>query len=133
VASFRTREGKKLCFADLTAQRICKLRASYLGAYLDLLTSRRGEATQFFSLIQAQNLQVKLLVIFKSDDSLIFVFFFFADGRYRLDHVLVYRSWTEVRRGAIRQTLAHPYRNLCTITNNLPPVVLVFRVFRKKR
>jgi hypothetical protein len=36
-----------------------------------------GGATQFFSLIQAQNLQAKCLVIFKSGESLIFVVFFF--------------------------------------------------------
>jgi hypothetical protein len=39
------------------------------------LTSRGG--AQFFSLIQAQNLQVKLLVIFKSGESLIFLFIYF--------------------------------------------------------
>jgi hypothetical protein len=40
------------------------------------LTSREG-ATQFFSLIQVQNVQVKCLVIFKSGESLIFMAFFF--------------------------------------------------------
>jgi hypothetical protein len=44
------------------------------GAYLYLLLEG---GTQIFSLIQAQNLQVKLLVIFISGESLIFVFFFF--------------------------------------------------------
>jgi hypothetical protein len=38
-------------------------------------TSRGG--IQIFSLIYAQNLQVKFLVVFKSDESLIFVVFFF--------------------------------------------------------
>jgi hypothetical protein len=41
-------------------------------AYLDLLLG----GTQIFSLIQAQHLQVKYLVIFKSGGSLIFVVFF---------------------------------------------------------
>jgi hypothetical protein len=41
------------------------------------LTSRRWGATQIFSLIQAQNLQVHFLVIFISGESLIFVGFFF--------------------------------------------------------
>jgi hypothetical protein len=36
-----------------------------------------GEGTQIFSLIQAQNVQVKLLAIFNSGKSLIFVVFFF--------------------------------------------------------
>jgi hypothetical protein len=45
------------------------------GSYLDLLLG--GGATEFFSLIEAQNLQVKFLVIFKSGDSLTFVVFFF--------------------------------------------------------
>jgi hypothetical protein len=40
-----------------------------VGAYLDLLLE--GGATQIISLIQAQNLQVKFLVIFKSGESLI--------------------------------------------------------------
>jgi hypothetical protein len=39
------------------------------------LTSREG-VTQIFPLIQAQNLQVKLLEVFKSDESLMFVVFF---------------------------------------------------------
>jgi hypothetical protein len=43
------------------------------GAYLDLLL---GGETQFFFLIQAQNLQVKFLVIFKSSESLIIVVLF---------------------------------------------------------
>jgi hypothetical protein len=37
------------------------------GAYLDLLLG--GGGTQFFSFIQAQNLQIKCLVIFKSGES----------------------------------------------------------------
>jgi hypothetical protein len=41
-------------------------------AYLDLLLGRGG-ATQFFSLIQVQNLQVKFLIILKSGESLIIV------------------------------------------------------------
>jgi hypothetical protein len=45
------------------------------GAYLDLLLGVGGDSN--FSLIQAQNLQVTFLVIFKSGESLIFVFFFF--------------------------------------------------------
>jgi hypothetical protein len=51
--------------------------ASRSVAYLDLLIG--GGATQIFSLIQAQRLKVKLLIIFKSGESLIFVvsFFFF--------------------------------------------------------
>jgi hypothetical protein len=44
------------------------------GAYLNLLLEG---GNQIFSLIQAQNLQVKCLVIFKSGESLIFVVFFF--------------------------------------------------------
>jgi hypothetical protein len=44
-------------------------------AYLNLLLG--GKVTQIFSLIQAQNLQVKLLVLFKSGESLIFMVFFF--------------------------------------------------------
>jgi hypothetical protein len=46
-----------------------------IGAYLDLLLG--GGATQIFSIIQVQNLQVKFLVIFKSGEFLIFVVFFF--------------------------------------------------------
>jgi hypothetical protein len=42
------------------------------GAYLDVLL---GKATQIFSLIQAQNVHVKLLVIFKSSKFLIFEVF----------------------------------------------------------
>jgi hypothetical protein len=45
-------------------------------AYLDLLLLGRGRL-KFFSLIQAQNIQIKCLVIFKSGESLIFVVFFF--------------------------------------------------------
>jgi hypothetical protein len=43
------------------------------GAYLDLLLEG---ATQIISLIQAQHLQVKFLLIFKSGDSLIIVVIF---------------------------------------------------------
>jgi hypothetical protein len=41
------------------------------------LTSRGKGVTQINPLIQAQNLKVKLLVVFKSGESLIFVNFFF--------------------------------------------------------
>jgi hypothetical protein len=40
------------------------------------LTSREG-GDSIFSLIQAQNVQVKFLIIFKSGEFLIFVVFFF--------------------------------------------------------
>jgi hypothetical protein len=50
-------------------------RYYYTRAYLDLLLG--GGETQIFSLIQAQHLQVKFLVIFKSSESLIFVVFLF--------------------------------------------------------
>jgi hypothetical protein len=44
------------------------------GAYKDLLL---GGGTQIFSLIKAQNVQVKFLLIFIPGESLIFVVFFF--------------------------------------------------------
>jgi hypothetical protein len=48
------------------------------GVYLDLLLwGERGGTTQIFSSIEAQNLQVKFLVVFKSGESLIYVVFFF--------------------------------------------------------
>jgi hypothetical protein len=46
------------------------------GVYSDLLLGEGG-TNQIFSLIQAQNVQVKCLVIFKSGKSLMVVVFFF--------------------------------------------------------
>jgi hypothetical protein len=45
-----------------------------VGAYINFIL---WGMIKIFSLIQAQKLQVKFLVVFKSDESLIFVVFFF--------------------------------------------------------
>jgi hypothetical protein len=68
---------KQRCFLENKHEYLCTLSCLVAvidaGAYLDLLLG----GTQIFSLIQAQNLQVKFLVIFISSESLIFVVFFF--------------------------------------------------------
>jgi hypothetical protein len=46
------------------------------GAYIDLILGGEGGESNFF-LIKAQNVQVKLSVIFEANVSLIFVVFFF--------------------------------------------------------
>jgi hypothetical protein len=64
-------------YASITSvdvERIFSLYKHIRGVFR--ITSR-GRAIQIFSLIQAQNVQVKFLVIFISGESLIFVVFFF--------------------------------------------------------
>jgi hypothetical protein len=65
-----------IIYAIISKNNFNKVNA-LLSDILNIYTWVRGAGvTQIFSLTQAQNLQVKFLVVFISDESLIFVVFF---------------------------------------------------------